>query len=336
MSITNLALEQIKASGLNQFRCNLTGAPYATLDDYEIMIALRAMWELDSTVTVERLVDQWQLRAITFNSQSLPSLRGASQKGLLSNIATGPTGQVKVLTYLMTRLFYPHLGAEPMPSETQRDRMLFAVDLFDSALNWEPMKVSELVQNLTVVDAYLAMPHWHSIWLFESTFSKVGLKAAPAAIKECFADPSVMIGEPKRVESAIKFMFELMLHCAERDGANGKSGNRLAQEIMFIQAQAMPKVVIPHFQKQLSEADLQRLEKKRMLDNNKPLRIAHSAIHGKNYKAGFTGTAEIAARMAEMKKNTAAKKAATESKPKKSNVDPKLAAAFAKLILPKI
>ena len=339
MSIHQAALDQIKQLGLNRFRCNLTGAPYATLDDYQILVALRAMSEDNGVMSVEaaieRLVDEWQLKALAFNSRPQPALIGVKTKALASILAANG-GQVQVLTYLMTRLFFPHLGSEPMESGKQRDRMMFAIELHDSASVWDINEVSAIVQQLVTIDSYMSMPYWHTLWAFESAWSKVGLAKSPAAIQEAFANPSVMVTNKSRINDIVKFMFELMLHCAERDGVAGKSGNRLAQEIMFISAQALPKIVIPHFQKTLSEADRLRLEKKRQIDSKKELRIAHSAINGKKHLPGAP-MFEVNRAAAELKASMAKKKesATKEKKDSKSisKIDPKFAAAFNKLVL---
>lgn len=324
MTIIEQALAQIKERKLNQFRCCITGAPYATIDDTEIAIALRAITLAEPAAGLQRVIDVWELRALSFNSQHLPSLRGANQKALLAMTQIGHTGNVRVLTYFLTRLFYPQLGSEPLSSEKARARMLFAIELHDAALTWDGMKVTELVQNLSVIDSYLTMPVWHTLWLFESRFSKFGLQQADAQIQEAFASPSVVAGSFKRIESTIKFMFELMLRCAERDGAAGKSGNKMAQEIMFVSAQVLPKIVIPHFQKSLSEADRQRLERKRIIDSKAELRVAHSAIHGKNYAAGDSPVhgQRLAAQLKASLEASKAKKAEA-NKAKKAEAKPK-------------
>lgn len=345
MSLITTTLIEIQNRGLDKIRCCLTGAPYATIETGEIALALQAEIESDSTITQDRLTDNWELKALTFNSQVLPSLRGVKEKALVPMLNSGATGQVKVLTYLLTRLLYPHLSAEPMPSEFAKERMLFAIHMYDTASKWEPMITAGYVQQLVVIDAYCSMPYWHTLWAFESTFSKMGLAKSPKIVQETFADPLRVTEDVARIDSVIKYLYELMLHTAERDGVAGKSGNKLAQQIMLMSAAHLPKIVIPHFQKTLSDADRIRLENKRRIDSKTELRVAHSAIHGKKTPLQYHDNAawqmaqELKASMkkqAESKPKTNTDKTKAESKPKSNaKIDPRFAAAFNMLVLKK-
>jgi len=311
----------------------LTGAPYATIDSSEIAIALQAEIENAPSVSEDRLIDAWELKALTFNSQILPSLRGVKERSLVTILNSGAAGQVKLVTYLLTRLFYPHIGTGHMLTEVQRERMLFAIHMHDAAVEWAPAKTAEYVQKLAVIDSYLAMPYWHTLWAFESAFSKVGLERAPKKVQSTFADPLTI--------TVITYLYELMVYVTERDGVVGKSGSKFAQAIMAMTAEHLPKVVIPHFQKTLSEADRIRLENRKRMDSRTELRIAHSAIHGKKTPLNYhdSGAWQMAQ---ELRKNLKAK-AKTESKPKpatepkkresKTKIDPRFAAAFNALVL---
>jgi hypothetical protein len=337
MSLITDALIEIQNRGLDKIRCCLTGAPYATIDPAEIMLALQAEIEADSKISQDRLTDDWELKALTFNSQALPSLRGVKEKALMPMMTSGLTGQVKALTYMLTRLLFPHIGAEPLPSETAKERMLFAIHMYDTALNWEPMKTSAYVQQLVIIDSYCAMPYWHTLWAFESAFSKLGLAKSPKQVQETFADPLRVTEDATRIDAVIKYLYEVMLYVTERDGVAGRSGNKLAQQIMLIQAAVLPKIVIPHFQKQLSEADRLRLENKRKIDSRTELRVAHSAIHGKNTPIDYHNNAawQMAnALKKDLKKASESKpKAEPKQKPSNTKIDPRFAAAFNKLVL---
>jgi hypothetical protein len=324
MPIVSNALIEIQNRGLNKIRCAITGAPYATLESDEILQSLRSDVENDPSLTQERLVDNWELKALTFNSQVLPSLRGVNTKALVPMLNSGAKGSVKILTYFLTRLLYPQIGAEPKSSEFLKERMLFAIHMYDSALEWDSMKTSSYVQQLSVIDSYCSMPYWHTLWAFESAFSKFGLAKSPKIVQETFADPLRITEDMTRIDAVVTYLYELMLHVAERDGVAGKSGNKLAQEIMFMSAAALPKIVIPHFQKTLSDADKLRLENKRRVDSKTELRVAHSAIHGKKFapihgKQTMHNAEENAVwQMAKEMQKSLAKKSESQPKPKQS------------------
>jgi len=343
MSIILSAIAKIEAAGLNRFRCCLTGAPYATLDSSEINLALQVELENDPNISEERLIDAWELKALTFNTQVLPSLRGIKERALVPMLNSGAAGQVKLVTYLLTRLFFPRLGMDHVHTEEQRERMLFAIHMHDAASEWEPMKTGEFVQKLLVIDSYLAMPYWHTLWAFESSFSKLGIDKAPKKVQSTFAEPLTITEDMTRLDAVIGYLYELMIFVTERDGVIGKSGSRFAQAVMSMTAEHLPKIVIPHFQKTLSEADRARLENRKRLDSRTELRIAHSAIHGKKTPLNYheSGAWQMAQ---EMRKNLKAKakadadkktKPATESKKResKTKIDPRFAAAFNKLVL---
>jgi hypothetical protein len=204
------------------------------------------------------------------------------------------------------------------------------------------MRTAAYVQQLVVVDAYCSMPYWHTLWAFESQFSKFGLAKSPKRVQDTFADPLRIVDDMTHIDDVIKYLYELMLHVSERDGVNGRSGNKLAQEIMFVSAAMMPKIVIPHFQKTLSEADKLRLEEKRRIDSRTELRVAHSAIHGKKTPINYHDNVawQLAQELKQnMKKANESKpaKPKTETKPKesKTKIDPRFAAAFNSLVIPK-
>lgn len=336
MSITQTALLEIQSQGLDRIRCYLTGAPYATIASEEIMFSLESDLASDPTATSDNLVDSWQLKALTFNSQLLPMLRGVKEKALIQFMRSGHNGQVKALGYLLTRLLYPHLGSDPLHTEVARERMLFATHLYDTAAQWEPLKVSALVQKLVVVDSYCSMPYWHTLWAFESAFSKLGIQKAPVRVRDTFADPLRVTEDASRIDDIIKYLYELMLHVTERDGVAGKSGNRFAQQILLVTAAHIPKSVVPHFQKQLSEADRLRFDKQRKFDSRTELRVAYSAIHGKSAGVPLDYNADSAShaawQMAQVVKlqtrKTREAKAATPKPKKTPQIDPKFAAAF--------
>jgi hypothetical protein len=135
-----------------------------------------------------------------------------------------------------------------------------------------------------------------------------------------------------------------MIYVTEKDGAIGKAGNRVAQQIMLIAAAKLPKVVIPHFQKTLSEADRIRLEDRRKMDSKPELRMAWSATHGRSRLASgkavdkngvVLGDALSINKMAaDMKdalaKKTQAKKAEKKAQP--AGVSNAFAAAFNKIM----
>lgn len=332
------ALIEIQNLGLDKIRCYLTGAPYATLATEEIVHSLESELDNDPSATIDNLVDSWQLKALTFNTQLLPMLRGVKEKSLVRFMRDGHNGQVKALGYLVTRLLYPHLGAEPLHTEVARERMLFATHLYDTATKWEPLRVAGLVQQLVVVDSYCSMPYWHTLWAFESSLSKLGIQKAPKRIQETFADPLRVTEDVTRLDEVIKYLYELMLFVTERDGVAGKSGNRMAQQIMLIVARHIPKQVIPHFQKQLSPADIQRMEDRRRLDSRNELRVAHSAIHGKKTPINYHDNPlwQMAQGLKSNVKKANESKPKAEPKPKKTTqIDPKFMAAFNALMKPK-
>lgn len=332
MTIIADAIIEIQNLGLDKIRCYLTGAPYATLDPNEIAFALESELAEDPMISQGRLVDMWELKAVTFNSQLLPTLRGIKTKSLLSFMSSGHNGQVKALTYLLTRLFFPHLGSEPLRSDIAKERMLFSTHLHDTAAKWDAFKVAGFVQQLVVIDSYCSMPHWHTLWAFESSVSKLGIDKAPLKVRETFADPSLIAEDESRIEAVVTYLYELMLYVTERDGVAGKAGNRFSQEIMLIQAAHLPQPVIPHFQKKLSEADLLRQQDRRAINSRTELRVAHSAIHGKGTPLNYH-TDEIFQAAKSIRMNTkkaAESKAKGEPKPKKApKIDSKFMAAFA-------
>jgi len=288
--LTNVSLAQqawniISERGLDKIRCCLTGAPYATLTQDEIIIALEGDVASTPSITVDRLVDNWELRALSFNTGTLPSLRGVKTHALVPMIRRGQEGQVRILTYMLTRLLFPKSTSE-FDSEFARERMLFAITCHDAALKWPSQLVAEYVQHLVAIDSFCAMPYWRKLYGFESRLSKVGLWAAEQAVQRTFADPILIAEDMVRVGQVIKFMFNLMVYVAGTDGVAGYSGNRMAQQILYLHKPEVVGQPIPLHQKQLSQSDIDRQAKIRALNSHQELRIAHSAIFGKGVTAG--------------------------------------------------
>lgn len=283
-STINQAIAIISERGLDKFRCCLTGAPYATIESDEIVISLEGDVANSPSITVDRLVDNWELRSLSFNSQKAPYLRNASPKALLPLINRGRDGQVRVMTYLLTRLLYP--TSDKSDSEFMRERMLFAMGLHDAAMKWEYKIVATYVQNLVAIDSYCSMPQWHKLWAFDSRLSQVGKHQAPRAVQNTFNDPMALIDDHVRVQKLIMFMFILMIYVNGTDGVAGYSGNRQSQNILFLTAPDVHSGVIPDFQMDLSQADIDRAAKARAINAHEGVKIAWSSIHGKGTIAG--------------------------------------------------
>lgn len=282
MNKLDSALAEINRLGLNKFRCYLTGAPYATIAEDEIRIALDAEIRTTPAVTVDRLVDMWQLKSLSFNDQLLPSLRGSNLNALFANMIVGNEGQVRIFTYMLTRLLHPNLSAESFGTKQKQARMMFAIQCYDSAQFLKPEVVADWVQRLAAIDAYCSMPYWHTLWAFESSYSKFGIDKAPSEVQAIFDEPETLFDNlDSGVNAVLKFMYNLMLFIAERDGVAGKSGSRMAQQIMFVHAELVQVPHVPHFQKEVTPTDYQRIAYKRSLNTSESLKIAHSAIHGK-------------------------------------------------------
>ncbi|KAK0039445.1 hypothetical protein Bpfe_031122 [Biomphalaria pfeifferi] len=279
----NEAYARIREAGLDRFRCYLTGAPYATIDESEVRIALDSMVRDEPTVTVDNLVDSWELKALTFNSQVLPSLRGSNPSALFSNALHGHTGQTRILTYMLTRLLFPDLTDRTFDTEKKRSRMLFAITLHDKVIAYEDhARIADLVARLTAIDAFCSMPYWHTMWAFESQLSQYGLAKAPKHVQAFFADPHLLLDGDvtRRVDAILEWMFPLMLYVTERDGVAGRSGSKMAQRIMLVQVANVPVTHVPHFQKEVSKTDYVRIAHQRAMNTNNAVKIAYSAIHG--------------------------------------------------------
>lgn len=322
MTLTNPTLQTafrlIREANLTHIRCSLTGAPYAEIDSDEIVLALEGDIAADPEVTTNRLVDLWELRLLTLSSQPAPFLRGVNSKSLLPLLSRGHTGNVRVLAYLTTRLFFPHIGSEPLPSELARERMLYAAEAYDSFSKLPVPEIAGLVQQLVAVDSYCAMPYWHKLWIFESRFSKLGIETADATVRKAFVEPSRVAADIKVLHSVVTFLFNLMLYASENDSVAGRSGNRMAQQLLMLEAEG-PFATIPRHQKVMAQADIDRMARARAVNSRQELRIAWSATRGSGYLPG-----ELAAFKAKAKP-----KVDSKSKTKaKTTIDIKFASAF--------
>lgn len=324
------ALAQITDSGLNVIRCSLTGAPYATIRDEEIILALEGDIESDDAVTLDRLVDNWQLRLLAMSSTPSPMLRGVREGALIPLLKRGHAGNVRVLTYLLTRLFYPHIGTNPMPSIVAQERMGFAAEAFDLYSKVEESKVANLSQQLIAIDSYCAMPYWHKLWIFESKLSAYGIDRVGGVVRKSFRDPSIVLADSNALPAVVKFLFDMMLYASDNDSTMGRGGNKLSQQLLTIDGRG-PIDGIPQHQKTLSQADIDRMARAKAINAKQELRIAWSATHGK----GHLSTETMAERLAKKATTSVtAKPAAKKAKPAKpmSALDSQVANVFSKLL----
>lgn len=322
--ITNQALARITELGLDKIRCSMTGAPYATIDSEEILITLEGDIESNEDISLDRLIDSWELRSLAMNSAPMPGLRNAHSGALVPLMMRGQDGQVRVMVYLLSRLVYPTLGGK-FDSEKLIDRMTFAVQLHDSAQKWEYFQVAEYVQHLVAIDSFCSMPYWYKLWAFDSPLSEAGRRRASNNIKRIFNDPMVLIEEPTRIADLTGFMFKLMIQVASTDGVAGYSGNRVSQSILYLTAPDAETIQMSPFQKELSQADVDRHAKQRAINANPETKIAWSAIHGAGTTAGFTKPGRV-------KTPAQTEKKAKEKKRSQFALD--MQAAFAELTLP--
>lgn len=287
LSQANRVHAKVIELGLDRMRCCLTGAPYATMDSDEVLMAIEGDALSNPGISDDRLLDMYELRALTFNLKPMPSLRGVQAKGLVPLMSRGQNGQVRLMTYLLTRLFYPQLGdVDALDTSLAKDRMMFSTGMYESAMKWPYSTVAGYVQSLVAIDSFCAMPAWRKLYAFESSLSNVGLKHAPMLVQRAFAEPTVMIEDQPRVKKVIDFLFVIMLIVAEKNGVAGRSGNRLSQNVLFLTAPEAESQKIPLHQKELSQADIDRAAKFRAINARQETRIAHSAIHGPGNVAG--------------------------------------------------
>lgn len=335
-----LALAEIKQRNMNRFRCVLTGAPFATIDDSEIEHALDAD-ELDNPqITHARLIDQWEWRLLTYSTHRAPVFRNVKPTALIPMLQAGPTGHARIATYMLLRLLFPQHESIRITAESEKARAAFAREAYDNLVERDAETLLQMSQKLVAIDAYCAMPLWHELWAFKSIHSTYPTHYAHAEVKNAFQEPETVLENAKGIDRLITFMFELMLYVTERDGVAGKGGSRLAKAILLHQEQRAPKLTIPHFQKTISEADVLRIKQREALNKDNRLRVAYSAIHGKGHLPQTRDSAlDVAATarslLAEMKAKKENKKdkprVAKEAKP----VDPKkkaLSDAFASSI----
>lgn len=275
------ALNTIKSESMNTFRCSLTGAPYAVIMDDEIMQALESDITANPALKADDLVDAWGLRVVAYANQSLPVLRNANVKALTSILYRGHQGHVRVMTYMLTRLLFPHLGAETPSSDSIIARKEFSREMHDFAITLDSDLVVDLSQKLVAIDAYCSMPYWHTLWAFESQMSKYGIKNASTLVKRAFAEPDSLVGNTLRINEVILFMFNLMMKNLETDGVAGKGGSKLAQEILLINTGLRTVDHVPESQKNVTEEQRQRVADQRATNTRKELRVAWSAMNGK-------------------------------------------------------
>lgn len=314
------AVAEIKERGLNTFRCYLTGSPYATISDEEIEIALESEVLANGNVASERLVDMWEMRVISISQQRLPSLRGITEYALVPHLHRGKNGNVRISTYMLTRLFFPKLGADMLSSDEAMTRARFSRTLHDWLAEADSAFVSNLAQQLAAIDSYCAMPLWHTLWAFDSAHSKLGIDKAPINTRAAFADPESIFdsADYKAIIEVIDYLFQLMLFITERDGVAGKSGSKLAQRILLIQGEELHVAGIPlHQKREVSEADRLRIEQKKAINSRNELRIAHSAIHGPKKLPGGRPIDPIEAMAKQMMEGLKKSKPSQKSKPKK-------------------
>ncbi len=282
LTAVQAAHKSIIDAGLNQVRCSLTGAPYATVESDEILMALEGDFASNPSITASRLYDNWELRVLALSSQPSPLLRGAQEKALVPLLSRGHSGNVRLLVYLTTRLFYPHLGSTPMHTDFALERKEFAATAYDFYMRESNESIEPMIQKLIAVDSYCSMPHWHKMWIFDSRFSAYGIHKADVKVRKAFAEPAKIMADSKALPAVITFLFELMLYASSNDSNVGRSGNRLSQQLLTIDGRG-PIDGVPMHQKTLSQADIDRMARAKAVNSKQELRVAWSATHGKGY-----------------------------------------------------
>lgn len=338
-----LALIKIKQDRLNFFRCSLTGAPFAQIMDDEIAMALESIMATNPKVEFDTLIDLWELKQFAYSTRPMPSLTNVNENALVPLLERGADGSARIAAYMLTRLMYPELADTFVSSQAKLERAAFARGMYDWLLTLESDNLVFTSQRMVAIDAYCAMPYWHKLWHFESIHSKFGLQNAHADIKAAFESPDNLIDNLALLERIIHFMFTLMLQVSDRDGIAGRSGSKIAQAVLVYEAAHVKVDTIPHFQKDVHAEQRARIKWQKALNGAEPVRIAHSAIHGKTYLPGginaVTGisiseaakaSAQLKAALAEKSKTESKPAAAKAAKPQ-SDLQKRMAAAIANI-----
>lgn len=303
-SIAHDALYEIAQSGLNKMRCSLTGAPYATIADSEILLALQTELTQRPDATVDHLVDAWSLRALTFCSSVAPSLRNVKSAALRDIMESGPDGQVRVLTYMLSRLFFTpddrlNNGLR-WSSAALINRMMFAANVYDSLVNWQTpdmvQAMTRLVQKLGVCDAHCSLTIWQTLPAWRT---KRGLDVTQAErnarVQGWFSQPDALPLTVEALNEVADYCLELLFDAIVNDNPFPDSGNRLATSIYQVRVESAPAPVMPALgnkaKRRMTPAEIERraeaeaqLAREREAQKLPRIRMAHSWTYGSQYR----------------------------------------------------
>lgn len=299
------AMQLIKDEGLDRIRCSLTGAPYATLDEDEIRLALNAeALQRKDNATADSLVDAWHLKALALNSNPCPALRNAGRFSLSTILQSGRKGRTRVIIYCLSRLFFPpqhQVKGIYTTSSRAIERMLFASRLFDSMAQTESddllstteadARLDAWVQKLSACDSYCALTRWQEMTLWTAKRANEGIHAKKNQdVARWIVAPDLFDATPEQMERLIEFLFTLMIDSAQKETALPADGNKLTNEVFIAQSEALPvtrKIVQREksFSEQLAEYQAQQ-QWERTLNESAQLKVAWSATHGKGVAMG--------------------------------------------------
>lgn len=336
-SVLDQAYDEIIDSNAHYFRCVLTGAPYGQMLNCAIQQKLEAEqgWFVANgqPVTVDSLLDSWDLHMLAFNTRVGPTLIGgdASDKMKAIYADRSPEAQAQAVTYMLTRFFYPASAMTPQGgSDALMSRSRFSRIAYDRLMAWQittegRQATAILLQRLAAADAWGTLTRWNEINHFNNPRSDISVRAKKNEhVARWLADPESFIdgADGKAFRHLTDWMIRFMVGIAEREYIIEIPGNSFASDVFAVHVEAIPALKVSAeamrnknkaIRKQNSLAWQQAEEiklREAAIANaaDKLTRYAHSRTHGKGYAMREAGPTKRVAKP--KKKATSGKQSA--------------------------
>lgn len=313
----NKALAQIKEQNLNRMRCILTGAPYATVDDSEVRLALMGYVGERLEVPVDELLDKWDLNLLAMCSKVGPAFMNRKTVTLKEMIREGSVaGYARLLTFYLTRFFYSfdHFG-QGMSSQRSIERLHFAIDWHDFFMGLDVQELRVAAFRLASDDGWLNLGLWKQLGLFHVRARTNGIITPEfSTLRQATFHPD---GLPVTLESFHGLMDDLTtlmirsealgLGPAHIAPPNQESISiaQMVADLLGIENKAVEITApaIPLNPETAAEAEMWAEYTERV--TGRKVKLTYSAIHGPGFAPGEKG-----------RYRAKAAKPATESKPK--------------------
>ena len=215
-------LIEIVEGGLNTLRCAITGAPYATISDDDIRLALKAIVASAPLAGADKWLSDWQANLVVMSSRPCPALAIKREVNIAEFArADNRDGYSRIIAMLLTQFYFSKHAMDFLSKskstsvlQVEQQRQLFTADAYDVAMTeMEFDQLKSVATQLMTCSSWLPLSSWvvHPIMLNSKDPAGITNKVYDGLVARMRAPTEISLSA-KTIEHTAACLMTLRLH----------------------------------------------------------------------------------------------------------------------------